>query len=249
MKVGLKAVIEAEKISLKYFDTAIKTKLKSDRSPVTKADKKAELAMKKIIFASFPSHGFFGEEYGKQAENSEYLWTIDPIDGTKNFTRGLPFFTNELALIHNGEIVLGISNTPLLGKRFHAMKGRGAFLNGKKTSVTKVDKLDEAYISYGGIQFFDKLEKLKSLSNLASSCRSYRSFGDAWSYQLLSEGKIDIVCEAKFGDIYDVAAQVIIIREAGGRVTDMEGKEFDLNSKTVVATNDLLHEEVLGYFN
>jgi len=243
------AVEEAEKVVLKYFKTNLRVSLKSDRTPVTIVDKEVEKVIKSIISKQFPKHGFFGEEYGRGLESTEYLWTIDPIDGTKNFVRGLPFFSTELSLIRNGEIMLGMSNSPILKKRLWATKGNGTFINNKKTYVSKINSLENSYLSFGGIKYFQKLNKIDSLIKLSKKCMATRGFGDAWSYQMISEGKIDMVIEAEFGGLYDVAAEVILVREAGGRVTDLLGDDFSVSSRSVIATNGLIHDEVVQYFN
>ena len=121
--VGLEAVKAAEEILLKYFNTTIAFERKRDNSPVTIADREAEAAIKEVIRAHFPSHGFYGEEEGAQNEAAEYTWVIDPIDGTKSYMRGLPYFATELALVKQGEIIVGISNAPVLKKLLYAAKG------------------------------------------------------------------------------------------------------------------------------
>lgn len=131
LEVGLEAVTSAQEVLLKYFDTDLGFERKLDNSPVTIADREAEAVIKSIIHQRFPDHGFYGEEEGEQNETAEYTWVIDPIDGTKSYMRGLPYFATELALVKQSEIILGISNAPVLKKLLYAEKGQGTLLNGK----------------------------------------------------------------------------------------------------------------------
>lgn len=247
LSVGREAVKQAEKILLRYFESNLNIEFKADQSPVTIADRQAEAIIKKIISDSFPDHGFYGEESGIKKTTSGYQWTIDPIDGTKNYTRGLPFFTTELALFKDGEVILGISNAPKLGKTLFATKGQGAYLNNQPIKVSLVNELAKAYVIFGGLKYFVG-QKQTGLFTLTNSCGASRGFGDAWSYHLLAEGKIDCMVEAKIGGAYDAAAEVIIIEEAGGKVTDIDGNPFTIQSKSVIATNGILHDQISNFF-
>ncbi len=242
------AVSEAEKIIVKYFDTSITTKFKEDGSPVTIADQEAEHLIRKIISEKFPEHEFIGEEFGSDSKQKEYTWVIDPIDGTKNYSRNIPMFATELALFKGDEIVLGISNAPLLKKFLSAQKGKGCYLNqNKKLQVSNINDLNDAYVSVGSIKYFANKEKYNKLAEINNACAGMKGFGDTWSYHFVAEGKLEAVIEAKT-NIWDIAATAILIEEAGGKVTDLEGKKLSPNSKTALASNKLVHTQILNYF-
>ncbi|OGJ16464.1 MAG: hypothetical protein A2632_02810 [Candidatus Pacebacteria bacterium RIFCSPHIGHO2_01_FULL_46_16] len=239
------AIDAAEAVILKYFheqDFIVEKKV--DDSPVTIADKTAEKIIKEHIHKAFPDHGFFGEEEGEESKNAEFVWSIDPIDGTKNFIRGLPFFSTELALLHEGRVVLGISNAPMVQARLHAIRGEGAFANNTPITVSQIDQISNAYISHGGIKHFANMHKLVQLTAASQKAHAIRGFGDSWSFQQVAQGRLDAMIEAKVR-LWDIAAHVIIITEAGGKITDISGNEVNFETKTTLATNGLIHQELL----
>lgn len=248
LKVGLEAVKKAEEIIKKYyFEQNLETSYKKNGSPVTIADKEAEKVIRETITEAFPDHMFLGEEMGRSGVGSEYMWIIDPIDGTKNFVRGLTSFSTLLALVKDGEIILGISNAPMMNECLYAEKGKGAYFNDKKIEVSKVDSIKDAYMSYGGITYFVDKKMWKPLLALNRDTRFHRALGDFWSFHLLAMGKLDLMVEADIR-IWDIAPLVCIVQEAGGKITDLQGKKIDLNSDTVLASNGLLHSNVVKYF-
>lgn len=247
LNTALNAVKSAEEIILHYFDTNLVVDIKSDLSPVTKADKEAEQDIINHIRNTYPSHGFLGEEMGKTSEGAEYIWVIDPIDGTKNYIRKLPFFSTQLALMHRGEIILGVSNAPLLNELLYAEKDKGAYLGEERQKVSEIGKLEDAYVSYGGIKYFENSGKLNSLLELGRNTRQQRGLGDSWSYHLLAKGQIDVILEA-YTRLWDIAAVKIIVEEAGGRVTDFNGGEIEVTTNAVVASNAILHDKILAFF-
>jgi len=248
LEVALKAVKEAEAIINKYYSNDIKATLKPDQSPVTVADQEAESVIRKIIKDNYPDHNILGEEEGESKNNSSFTWVIDPIDGTKNFMRKIPLFATQLALIKDGKVILGISNAPVLGELVYAEKGKGAYLNDKKISVSNVNILDKSYMSYGGLGYFDKEGLLDTLLQLNRDTLAHRGFGDFWSYHLLAQGKIDIVLEAKT-KFWDIAALSLIVGEAGGKVTNLQGHAVSMSTTSVIATNGSLHSLVANYFD
>lgn len=250
LKTALKAAKKAEAIILHYHKNLPKTEVKPDKTPVTKADKEAEQVIRQIIAGEFPDHGFIGEEYGKeQSKSSDFTWIIDPIDGTKNFVRGLPLFGSEIGLMKNKQMILGVSNTPAMGEILFAEKGQGAFRNNNEPiQVSGVGKLEDAYLSFGGLEYFSRVNKTQELIKLIQSTQGHRGFGDAWSYHLLATGKIDIMMEAST-KIWDIAALALIVEEAGGTVTNLQGKDYVADKTTILATNGKLHQSVLDMFN
>jgi len=248
LEVAIKAAKEAEKVILKYYKEGIETKVKSDLSPVTRADIESEKKIIATIKRQFPSHSFLGEESVKSLKNKGYLWVIDPIDGTKNYVRKIPLFATQIALMKDGELILGVSNAPLLKELMYAEKGNGAYCDGKKVQVSAIKDLNTAYMLFGGVEHFERHNLIKNLLSLINNTRGHRGIGDFWSYHLLAQGKIDIMIEAQT-KIWDIAAVKVIVEEAGGKVTDTKGKQVNLNTNSILATNGKLHEAVLRYLS
>lgn len=245
-KTAVAAVDQAEEIILKYFhEQTFVVEKKADNTPVTIADKTAEKVIKDQLHKAFPDHGFFGEEEGEAAKDAEFVWSIDPIDGTKNFVRGLPFFSTELALLHQGKVVVGISNEPIFRQRLHAIHKQGAFANGQPINVSSIPLLKDAYVSHGGVKYFAKHHLMDQLITIARTAYSCRGFGDSWGFQQVAQGKIDVVVEAHVR-LWDIAAHAIIIEEAGGKVTDLDGAPVGFDSTKVLATNGAVHQELLA---
>ena len=163
LNVALTAVKQAEKIIMGSYSNKIDFTLKEDNSPVTVLDKKSERSMTDYISKHFPDHGFLGEEFGKINEDAKYIWIMDPIDGTSNFIRKIPFFGIELALMKNNKIILGISDMPMMKELMWATKGNGAFLNEKKVKVSNISNLNDAFISAGKPHIFQDKEYLQKL--------------------------------------------------------------------------------------
>lgn len=247
LKVALDAIEKAERIIMEYFSDDLRATLKPDQSPVTIADKEAEQSIVETIRSAFPDHGFLGEELGEDHSNAEYVWVIDPIDGTKNYLRTIPFFATQLALMHRGELILGVSNAPALHERLWAEKGKGAFCNGAAVHVSNVTTFKDAFLVFGGLGYFERTNSVPSLLKLASATRGHRGFGDFWGYHLVAQGKADIMVEAKIR-IWDIAALTIIVREAGGMVTDMTGQPITVATTSALAANTALHPVTLEHF-
>jgi len=247
LKVGIEAVQAASTIIQKYYQQNVEFDLKADNSPVTIADKKAEEKIKEVISSYFPDHGFVGEESGNNNHFLEYTWIIDPIDGTKNFLRHLPFFSTLLALVKNGQVIMGISYMPQFSELIYAVKGKGAYLNQQKLTVSKENNLSQAYLSFGSLSKFAEKKLLTNLVKLTQTVRQQRAWGDCWHFHLLAQGKIDAVIEAK-GEFWDFAPIKIIIEEAGGQVSDIKAQDFTINSQSIIATNGLIHQQVVDYF-
>jgi len=249
LSVALEAVKAAEAVIFKYLKTGFSTELKADLSPVTIADKEAEAIIRQTITEHFPDHTFFGEEGGTVSlENHRgYTWIIDPIDGTKNFVRRNPLFGTLLALMHDGELVIGITNMPLFNELMYAEKGQGAFLNDQPVRVTEITSLDDAYLSHGSLKYFVELDQASTLLKLASEVRQARGIGDVWSYHLLAQGKIDIMIEPKC-KLWDIAASKVIVEEAGGKMTQLDGQPIGAHTTSAVATNGKLHATIVNQF-
>lgn len=222
---------------------------KADASPVTEVDVNAEKAVKGLLKQRFPTHGFYGEETGREAADAEYLWLVDPIDGTKAFVRGYPLFSVQIALMRKGELILGVSYAPCwnggAGEIVFAEKGRGAWLGEERLQVSAVDTLSKATLSTGNLATLAKSAQWATLGKMIPQLHRIRGYGDFLHYHMLANGKIDAVVESDV-NILDIAALTVIVREAGGTFTDLNGAPVGLNTTSVLATNGKLHAQFAG---
>ncbi|OGD88403.1 hypothetical protein A3F45_01235 [Candidatus Curtissbacteria bacterium RIFCSPHIGHO2_12_FULL_41_17] len=246
LDVAIEAAKAAGQLAYRYFKTQPKVSYKADNSPVTRADIEAEKLTRKIVLKKFPDHGFYGEETGETQPHAPYKWVVDPIDGTQAFIRGISLWMTLVALLKDGKPIIGISYSPSTGQLFVAEKSKGTYLNGKKTRVSKIKKIDEAFLVHGGIKSFKRQEKLEGLINLTEAVKASRGWTDG-GYNLLLDARADIYVSAS-EQIYDIAAPSILVEEAGGKFTDFDGK-FSLISGNGVATNGFLHNQVLKILN
>lgn len=245
METALEAAEAAADIQRHYYYQAdVAVQLKDDRSPVTIADMESEQAIKKILSAAFPDYGFFGEESGKSDMDADYVWLVDPLDGTKSFVRGYPFFSVQIALMHADEIILGVSNAPLFTEVARAEKGQGAFINDQAVTVSDIDQFADMSLSTGNTHTIAASPQWASLGKLISTVSRIRGYGDFYHYHLLAGGKIDAVIESDV-NILDIAALSLLVNEAGGRFTDLSGGPVGLTTTSVLATNGVLHDPIL----
>ncbi len=249
LTVALEAARNAEEVIRAYYDgDAMNVQLKADETPVTRADTEAERVIRETLKAAFPEHGFLGEEYGIERGTSPYLWIIDPIDGTKNYIRKIPVFATQIALMQDERLILGVSNAPLLNELLHAEAGGGAFLNGEPITVSGVTHPSDVMLCHGGLNWFTPKGVLPGMCGLINAAARSRGFGDFYMYHLLASARADVVVEAAIS-IWDIAALSVIVQEAGGKVTDMQGRAITKDTASMVATNGHLHGAVLGYFS
>lgn len=245
LQTAIEAAKAAQVVIQKYYAGDFEIEIKPDETPVTIADVETEKTIKKIILDAFPDHGFFGEETGKVNENAEYNWLIDPIDGTKSFVRRYPFFSTQIALMHKGELILGVSNSPEFNEMAYAEKGYGAWLNDERITVSEIDTIKQSTLSLGNIASIASKPEWQNVGNLVSSVNRIRGYGDFYHYHLLASGKIDLVLESDV-NILDIAALAVIVREAGGIFTDLTGKELSLETQSVLASSsEQVHVSVL----
>lgn len=247
LEAAREAATEAANVALRYYSEQIDVEVKSDRSPVTIADRMAEKVIIETISKYFPNHAFYGEETGSTGPKSDFTWIIDPIDGTKNFIAKIPLWGILIALKHRNDIILGLSYMPMLNELLWAEKRKGAFLNGQRVRVSNTRAVHKSMLSFGSLGPFRTKEHDAGLMELISDCLRQRSFGDLWPYHLLASGKLDIVAEAAI-KAFDVAPFVRIIAEAGGHVSDLDGDPFGMNIGSFLATNGALYKKVLPYF-
>ncbi len=248
LEVALTAIKQAEEIIMGAYPNKIDFTTKEDNSRVTLLDKKSEQTMINHISSNFPDHGFFGEEFGKKNEDAEYVWVMDPIDGTHNFLRHIPFFGIELALTKNKEVILGISDMPAFGELMWATKGGGTYLNRKKVGVSNISNINQSFFATGKPHIFEKKGHLNGLLNLSKNCYDFRSdVGELTGGHFVAQGKIEINIRPEIL-FWDIAALKIIIEEAGGKMTDFLGNPVDENTREIISTNGLLHNKVLEFF-
>ena len=247
LKVALEAAKNAEEIITAYYTGDMKVEMKEDETPVTLADRGAEKVIRETIKQAFPDHGFLGEEYGIEEADSPYVWIIDPIDATKNYIRKIPIFGTQLALTKGEELILGVSNAPLLNELLYAEADGGAFLNGEPIAVSSVPQPKDAMICHGGLKWFVEKGTFPGIYNLINDTGRSRGFGDFYMYHLVASGRVDAVVEAAIS-IWDIAAITVIVREAGGKVTDIQGQPITKDTESLAATNGVLHNTVLDYF-
>ena len=227
-----------------YFRQPVGIEQKQDSSPVTDADRAAERALRALLEERFPEHGIYGEEYG-QRMGERYTWVLDPIDGTKSFINGMPTFGTLIALLDGADPVLGIIDAPMLKERWVGAAGQPTEYNGSPCRTRARDNLAEAYMLSTSIDMFQgrQLEQYEALSR---RIRVRRFGGDCYAYGLLAMGFVDIVIEASM-EPYDFLAMPPVVAQAGGVISDWEGKPLDLNSPGTVlaAASPELHGQAL----
>lgn len=243
---ALSAANAARDVILSHYEGGVDVSYKGDDSPVTVADVQAEEVIVSTLRSRFPEHGFFGEEAGRQGEQSDYLWLIDPIDGTKSYVRRCPFFSTQIALMHKGELVLGVSSAPATGELFYAERGRGAWSGNERLRVKSDTSLDRAVLSTGNLnRLIGNADAWRALGELMASAHRHRGYGDFLHYHLLAQGSLDIVIESDV-NVLDVAALSVIVEEAGGVFTDLSGESVNLDTTSVAASGvATLHQQVL----
>ncbi|MDE2271495.1 MAG: inositol-phosphate phosphatase [Xanthomonadaceae bacterium] len=248
LEVALEAARTAGDGILRHFEQGVAVEIKPDATPVTVADREAEVAIRAILQRHFPGHAILGEEHGREGDG-EYLWLVDPLDGTKSFVRGTPFFSVQIALMHAGELVLGVSHAPLYGETMWARRGGGAFLDGTRVHVADTVSLSGAVLSLGNLKSLARDgERWGRLASLVGELDRVRGYGDFCHYHLLARGALDIVIESDV-NILDVAALSVIVGEAGGCFTDLEGRPPSLETRSVLSSVPGLHAELLRRFS
>lgn len=245
LQAALDAADAAAEIARALFKRNVAVRIKADKSPVSEADLRCEQAIREILEARFPGYGFYGEESGVSDRDAESLWLVDPIDGTKAFVRDSPMFSTQIALMHRGEIVLGVSSAPIYGEIAWAERGCGAWLNGAALRVSDISSIESAVVSVGNMTSLATGPQWTRYGQMIARVNRIRGYGDFLHYHMLAAGKLDVVIETDI-IILDIAAAVAIVQEAGGRFTDLEGAPITLASNSVLATNGPMHAPVLA---
>ncbi|HEX4377702.1 MAG TPA: inositol monophosphatase family protein [Steroidobacteraceae bacterium] len=246
LNAALEAARAAAEVIQGLYRRNLAITLKADKSPVTEADVRAEEAIRAVLQARFPTFGFYGEETGQHRGDAENIWLVDPIDGTKSFVRECPFFSTQIALMRAGRLVLGVSSASAYGELAWAEEGGGAFLDGKPIRVSMVGDVGGAILSTGNLKTMAASPAAWSrFGALVGRVNRLRGYGDFVHYHLLARGALDAVVESDV-NILDIAALTVIVREAGGQFTDLEGGPVGLSTTTVLATNGALHAPMLA---
>lgn len=245
-----RAASAAAEVIHRYYKADAQVTIKADATPVTQADVEAEAVIKSVLKSTFPEHGYYGEESAIERADADYLWLIDPIDGTKSFVRNYPIFSTQIALMHRGELVLGVSSASEFGELAWATKGGGAYLNGMRLSPLVDPKdLSQAIISTGNIKTLSKSSsRWQTLAELLQAASRTRGYGDFYHYHLLAQSSLDLVIESDV-NILDIAALTVIVREVGGIVSTLEGDTIALDCRSILAGTPGMHALALARFN
>jgi histidinol-phosphatase len=249
LALALSLADAADAITLARFralDLTVETK--PDLTPVSDADRAVEEQMRRLLASARPGDAVLGEEYGVEGDGPR-RWVVDPIDGTKNFVRGVPVWATLIALQVDEEVTVGVVSAPALGRRWWAGRGLGAHAgpsasDAERLRVSSVSRLADAALSYSSLDGWEKQGRLEGLLDLTRSVWRTRAFGDFWSHVLVAEGAVDLSCEPEVS-LWDLAALQVVVEEAGGRFTDLSG-EARPDRGSVVCTNGLIHDAVLA---
>ncbi len=233
----------ADSIALGFFRRDLDIRTKPDRSFVTQADTAIEELVRDRVRGRFPDHGVLGEEYGEDGAGAPVRWIVDPIDGTHNFMRGIPLFGTLLAAERDGELQVGIMSAPALGERWIAWRGGGAWSRDRRLHVSKVASIGDSQLLYGSRAENIATGLVPGFDDTIAAAWRDRGFGDFWGHALVAEGAAEAMIEVGLKP-WDIAAPMVVVEEAGGRMTDVDGQRV-LAAASTVTSNGILHEELL----
>ena len=250
LEVALALADQADAVTLDRFGAVdLRVDTKPDLTPVSDADHAVETGLRATLSRARPDDAVLGEEFGGTTTLTGRQWIIDPIDGTKNFVRGVPVWATLIGLMHEDEVIVGVVTAPALGRRWWAARDGGAWTGRSMTKaaacrVSQVASLSDASLSYSGISSWEQGGRLGEFLGLSRKVWRTRAYGDFWSHMLVAEGAVDISVETDV-NLWDLAALQIVVTEAGGAFTDLEGTPRP-DRGSAVCTNGLLHAEVLS---
>ena len=244
LQTALEAARAAADVVRHYYQSNLAITIKADKSPVTVADVETEKTIRAIVSDRYPHHGFYGEETEASGLDSEYVWIVDPIDGTKAFVREYPMFSTQIALMHRGRLIVGVSSAPAYGELAWGEIGVGAWLNDRPIRVSTIERIEDAALSTGNLKSLATGPRWPAFGRLVGRLSRIRGYGDFLHYHLLASGRIDAVVESDV-NVLDVGACAVIVEAAGGRFTTLDGGPFGIDSGTVLASNGRLHAPVL----
>ena len=242
----------ADDLTMRRFKAVdLKVETKPDLTPVSDADRAVEEAIRGTLRRARPRDAVVGEEFGKTGWGAR-SWIIDPIDGTKNYVRGVPVWATLIALMEYGKVVVGLVSAPALGRRWWAAGEGGAWTGRNLTKATRmrvssISTLDDASFSYSSLGGWEKAGKLDNVIDLTRACWRTRAYGDFWSHMMVAEGSVDLSAEPELS-AWDMAALTVIVEEAGGTWTDVTGTP-GLEGGSLLCTNGTLHDEVVRRLN
>jgi histidinol-phosphatase len=235
LELALRLADAADAISLSRFRTGIAFETKADLTPVTEADRAAEAEIRALLAEARPKDAILGEEEGASGGGAR-RWLVDPIDGTRNYARGIPVWATLVALEEAGQVLVGVASAPALARRWWAERGEGAFANGDRIGVSSVGRIEDAVLSFA-------IEN--AVPAIARRAWHARGLGDFWAHMLVAEGAVDGAVDAAGVSEWDLAAVQVIVEEAGGRFSDFAG-ESRIDGRSAVSSNGLLHDELLA---
>ena len=246
LELALELADEADALTLARFRAAdLVVDTKPDLTPVSEADRAVEERLRHHLARARPEHGVLGEEMGDHAGvGTGWRWVVDPIDGTKNYVRGVPVWATLIALQEHASTVLGVVSAPALGRRWWAARGEGAFADGDRIRVSEVATLADASLSYASLAGWEAAGRGEAFLALTRRFWRTRAYGDFWSHVLVAEGAVDVAAEPEV-TLWDLAALQVIVEEAGGRFSDLGGTPTAAGG-SAVTTNGRLHDEVLA---
>lgn len=245
-EAAVSAALEAGKLTLRYFQTSsLAVEIKADQSPVTIADKGAEELIVRFIQKHFPDHSILGEEFGEIKGNGHYRWIIDPIDGTKSFVHGVPFYGTMVGIedVRIQDTVVGVVHFPALGEMHWAARGLGAYWNGRRSRVSEINRISDAVLLLTDIRHAQSHAKVAAYQKLLNECQFTRTWGDCYGHMMVATGRAEIMLDPKM-NLWDVAALKPIIEEAGGKFFDWNGRN-ELRIDDAIACNATLENEVI----
>ncbi len=240
LPVALEAAKAARELILSYYGGVFDIETKADQTPVTVADRGAEQVIRDTLRNAFPDHGILGEEYGSETGDTQFLWLVDPIDGTKSFVKRYGMFSTQIALMHGGKLILGVSCAPAMNELVWATRGGGAYDENGRLHVSNVNNIAQASISTGNIQSLAAGNRWPALGQILANADRTRGYGDYYHYHRLAAGQLDAVIESDV-NILDIAALKLIVTEAGGMFTDLDGMAINLDTRSVLAATPALH--------
>ncbi len=242
LETAIAAARAAGDVALRHFRTALTVERKEDASPVTVADRECEQRIVEVLTGAFPDYGILGEEFGVRAGTGA-RWIVDPIDGTKSFIRGIPYFATLIGLEEDGEVTLGVIYAPALDDLLYAQKGQGAFDASGRLRVSTCATLAEAMIVFGGLSMLRRGGYWAACERLIDATARQRGYGDYFGHTFVARGQAEAMIEVDLKP-WDVAALKVIVEEAGGRFTDVAGVST-IYSGTAIASNGRIHDQLL----
>lgn len=234
----------AGQVTLRHFGSVLRADEKEDGSPVTRADREAEALLRERIRSDFPGHGILGEEEGEEPGTEPIRWVLDPIDGTRSFMQGVPLYTVLVAVEVEGEPVVGVIHCPALDDTVAAGRGLGCLWNGESASVSRTDELSGALVLTTDLRRVLGGDLEEGWRALSGKARVVRGWGDAYGHLLVATGRADVMVDPELQH-WDAAPLLPILREAGGRFSDLAGNET-VTGGSGLSTNGRLHDEALG---